>query len=268
MNRNEAINQLNLERKRKENRVWEEWFLTESQNNVTSGRLLDRTNKLSVIRDEYDKDLQRINNTPIEEVETKSPQKQVANNTQPRRTVSLGTENLPKNQPLIPGQEVRPRSQPTQVDNKNEPQVVRQAREENERAEKEEQDASEDSSSQENNQTPTPEQKNTGTKKSNRKLNDIECFVLIIIGIFADLLNLIPIINILVNLIVAPSLGIYFRMKKIFLGPTIIAGVIEFIPVLSVIPGTTLGIIFTIFYDRFGKKVLKNVPVVSTIVHK
>ena len=133
MNRGEAINQLNLERKRRENDVWQKWFLTETRREVTSSRLLDRTNELNKIRDSYDKALQRLNEQPPEQVEQnhqRTPRSvNRPTNTAPR--VRPGTENLPENQPLIPGQEVRSKSQTAQVNNQNEPQVVRLAREEN-----------------------------------------------------------------------------------------------------------------------------------------
>ncbi len=130
MNRGEAINQLNLERKRSENDVWEKWFLTETKGEVTSSRLLDRTNELNKIRDDYDKALQSLNKKPVEQ----NPQRTSRSVTRPTNTaprVRPGTENLPENQPLIPGQEVLPKSQITQVSNRDEPRVVRQAREEN-----------------------------------------------------------------------------------------------------------------------------------------
>lgn len=133
MNRGEAINQLNLERKRRENDVWEKWFLTETRGEVTSGRLLDRTNELNKLRDDYDKALQRLNEQPAEK-SGQNLQRTPRNLTRPTNVaprIAPGTENLPENQPLIPGQEVRPKSQVTQVNNQNEPHVVRQAREEN-----------------------------------------------------------------------------------------------------------------------------------------
>ncbi len=133
MNRGEAINQLNLERKRRENDVWEKWFLTETRGEVTSSRLLDRTNELNKIRDTYDKALQRLNEQPVgqEEQNLQRTPRSVNRPTNTAPRVAPGTENLPENQPLIPGQEVRPRSQVIQVSNQSEPQVVRQAREEN-----------------------------------------------------------------------------------------------------------------------------------------
>jgi hypothetical protein len=139
MNRGEAINQLNLERKRRENDVWEKWFLTETRGEVTSSRLLDRTNELNKIRDNYDKTLQRLNEQPAEQVE-QNPQRIPRSVNRPTNTVPRvrpGTENLPENQPLVPGQEVRPQSQSTQVNNESEPRVVRLAREENIRIESE-----------------------------------------------------------------------------------------------------------------------------------
>ena len=266
MNRGEAINQLNLERKRRENDVWEKWFLTETRGEVTSSRLLDRTNELNKIRDTYDKALQRLNEQPAEQVE-QNPQRTPRSVNRPTNTaprVAPGTENLPENQPLIPGQEVRPRSQVIQVSNQSEPQVVRQAREENNRVNTE----MNENEFETQEETSLIENKASKEAKRVHKLSTLQRFVLICIALLADLINLVPFLNILITAVVEPSLGIYFRIKKLTIAPTVIATIIEFIPGLSAIPGITLGVIITILYDQFGAGVVEKVPLLSKIVRK
>lgn len=72
LSRIQKIEQLNQERKRRENRVWEEWFTTEQNKRVTSEKLKARTNALNQIRDEYEKALIALNNTPEAELDAKN----------------------------------------------------------------------------------------------------------------------------------------------------------------------------------------------------
>lgn len=98
MTRNEIINQLNLEKKRKENAVWEEWFATESSGNVTSARLQKRTADLRRIQNEYDDAVFKINNTPIKEsLLPKTNTSRVNTQNIPNQSVSRASLNTPKN---------------------------------------------------------------------------------------------------------------------------------------------------------------------------
>jgi hypothetical protein len=138
MNRTEAINQLNLEKKRRENAVWQQWFATESSGEIPSERLQKRTADLRQIQNWYDDAVFKIHNTPIKEpvlphtqtspqevrtVGVQASQKQ--NDTQPtptqqprrqdqqkkvtspekaiKDTILKGAENLPENKPITLG---------------------------------------------------------------------------------------------------------------------------------------------------------------------
>ena len=146
MNRTEAITQLNQERKRKENRVWEEWFVTESKNQVTSERLQKRTDELNKIRDEYEKALFRINNQPqVQEnslpLQTKTNQLSSALSTRkltpqvqkqaPQDEILKGAENLPENKRISLGQSVRKPSVDGIQSKDNTPEIVRSAQAQN-----------------------------------------------------------------------------------------------------------------------------------------
>ena len=88
---------------------------------------------------------------------------------------------------------------------------------------------------------------------------------MIIVGLIADLINLVPFVNILVTLIITPMLVIYFRLKKLPVHTSIATGLLELIPVLSILPGVTLGIIITILIDRLGP-MLEEKASVSEVV--
>lgn len=161
MNRTEAINQLNLEKKRRENAVWEQWFATESSGNVTSARLQKRTADLRQIQNWYDDAIFKINNTPIKEValpknqtpqktedgllgqQTTRPRQDTTKNQQTRigaeKTTSnedilKGAENLPENKPINLGQEVQKRNVDgvqSPKNRRNKPSFVQEAWEQN-----------------------------------------------------------------------------------------------------------------------------------------
>lgn len=146
MNRNEAITQLNQERKRKENRVWEEWFITESKKQVTSDRLQKRTAELNSIRDEYERDLFKINNQPETRggslsLQTKPNQTKFGSTqsdipSQVRKessegAVLAGAENLPQNKPIFLGQSNRKPKIDGIQDKDTAPEIVRSARAQN-----------------------------------------------------------------------------------------------------------------------------------------
>ena len=309
MNRTEAINQLNLEKKRRENAVWEQWFATESSGNVTSARLQKRTADIRQIQNWYDDAVFKTNNTPIKEAplpqaqtiqtreegllgqqatrpqnttknqqQTQSQQlgRQVqqsrigAQKTTPNDDILKGAENLPENKPINLGREAQKRNVDgiqSSENRRNEPSLVREAREQNRSSEVREaqnQEETQESDTQEqDDDTREAEQ-----KKSGPKLSVTECFILLLFGIVSDLINLIPFVNILVSLFVTPVIALYFRMKKLPVGASVVAGIIELIPGLSVIPAITFGIIITILIDRFAPVILEKVPFASEALEK
>ncbi len=67
MNRREALEQLNQERKQKVNRVWEEWYRTEGKGVPTTERLKKRDLALNQIQDEFEKASLQINQGSFED---------------------------------------------------------------------------------------------------------------------------------------------------------------------------------------------------------
>jgi len=296
MNRTEAINQLNLEKKRRENAVWEQWFATESSGNVTSARLQKRTADIRQIQNWYDDAVFKTNNTPIKEgslpqTQTTRPQNTTKNQQQtqsqqlgqqvqqsrigaqkttPNDDILKGAENLAENKPINLGREAQKRNVDgiqSPENRRNEPSLVREAREQNRSSEVRE--AQNQEETQESNiQEQDADTREMEQKKSGPKLSVTECFILLLFGIVSDLINLIPFVNILVTLFVTPVIALYFRMKKLPVGASVVAGIIELIPGLSVIPAITFGIIITILIDRFAPVILEKVPFASEALEK
>lgn len=111
-------------------------------------------------------------------------------------------------------------------------------------------------------------QGDTNPKKGyNAKMPQISAIaiaLLIIFALIADVLTLIPIINVFVTLTVSPVLYLYWKIKGVPAYPTLIAGAIEIIPVVSMLPSITAGILAVVLIDRFGaSKLGKAAPKIT-----
>jgi|SRR3989344_4168592 len=84
------------------------------------------------------------------------------------------------------------------------------------------------------------------------KISTMEIVLLVLFAFTADILSFIPIINIVMSLVVTPVLFVYYKIKRVPTYPTIIAGVIEVVPVLSMLPAFTAGVLAVILIDKFG----------------
>ncbi len=78
----------------------------------------------------------------------------------------------------------------------------------------------------------------------------MEIIVLLFFGIIADLLSIIPVVNILVAIVMGAITQIYFRFKNVASGASLVGSLIELFPVLSVIPAHIASILLTIYIDR------------------
>ena len=87
------------------------------------------------------------------------------------------------------------------------------------------------------------------------KISDGAIYYLIVFAVIADLINLLPLVNILSTLITLPIFQIYFRLKGIKSTSFVVSQMIEFIPIISILPATTAGVVIVIIQDRFGNRV-------------
>lgn len=100
------------------------------------------------------------------------------------------------------------------------------------------------------------------------KISITEAYFLIVFAILADLINWIPILNWAVTIITLPSYQLYFYIKRMRGIHSLIGNLIELIPVLSVLPGITTGIVIAIIIDRMestklGSKIIKPVEKIA-----
>src|SRR3989344_7668550 len=97
---------------------------------------------------------------------------------------------------------------------------------------------------------------------SSSKFSPMEIYLLITFAIIADLINWIPVVNWIVTLITLPAFQLYFYLKGMRGIYSLVGNAIELVPVLSILPGVTTGIVLAIVFEKLeetsiGKKVLK-----------
>ena len=85
------------------------------------------------------------------------------------------------------------------------------------------------------------------------KISTAEAILLVFFAIIADVINLIPFINILATIVTFTITQLYFRMKGVKATFNIIMQLLEFIPIVSVLPLTTAGVVVTIIIDHNQK---------------
>ncbi len=91
------------------------------------------------------------------------------------------------------------------------------------------------------------------------KISGVEATLLIIVAIVADLVGLIPIVNIIGTLISLAITQAYFRIKGVKATANLVAQAIDLIPVLSILPATTVGVAIVLWLDRHPKGLVNKV---------
>lgn len=124
MNRRETIEQLNQERKKRENLVWQEYLASPLS---TAKKVAVRNLALDRIREEYEQSIVR---TEREEKVRKEPLQAKQSLSSPKSEIILGTENLPENKPLF-NPESTFRNTPRDTVPQEEPSLVQRARSQN-----------------------------------------------------------------------------------------------------------------------------------------
>ncbi len=88
------------------------------------------------------------------------------------------------------------------------------------------------------------------------RLSGTEAYFLIAFALIADLINWIPVINIITTVVTAAFFQFYFFIRKVKGAQwSLIGNIIEFIPVASVLPAITAGVVGTIIADRIQAKI-------------
>jgi len=105
-----------------------------------------------------------------------------------------------------------------------------------------------------------------------------EIYLLLAFAIVADLINWIPIVNVLVTIVAFPSYWLYFIIKGVSFAPTLpalIGNLLEIFPVLSAFPMVTVGVAVTIIINiileraaatKLGRTVTKTAGTASKFI--
>lgn len=86
------------------------------------------------------------------------------------------------------------------------------------------------------------------------KISTTEAYYLIVFAIIADLINWIPIVNFLVTAVTLPGFQFYFKIKGVKGIYSLAGNLAELIPVVSILPAITAGVITTIIVDRVSAR--------------
>lgn len=92
------------------------------------------------------------------------------------------------------------------------------------------------------------------------KISVLKAILCVAIALIADAISLIPYVNIVNGFVFWFSFTVYFWSKGVKkLGPNTVAAVVEVIPILSMLPAITLGVVVTIGMQwRHEKKEAKK----------
>jgi len=82
------------------------------------------------------------------------------------------------------------------------------------------------------------------------KISLPEAYFLVCFAIILDLINWIPVINIITTVISTASFQLYYFFKGVRGYASLATNLLEFIPILSALPLITTGAIITILIDR------------------
>lgn len=87
------------------------------------------------------------------------------------------------------------------------------------------------------------------------KLSGIDIAILVTTAVIADLLNPIPLVNIVVGAVSTGFFQLYFFIKGVKKSHySLIGNSMEFIPAVSILPAVTAGVIMTIMANRAEEK--------------
>lgn len=99
------------------------------------------------------------------------------------------------------------------------------------------------------------------------KISDAEAIIGTIICLIADVLSIIPVVNWVVWIFMAPSLWFYFKMKGVQSRYALIGSIIEVIPIISILPGYTVEWLVAVYMDRHPNSKLAQVTGVASKIN-
>lgn len=91
-------------------------------------------------------------------------------------------------------------------------------------------------------------------QKTEPKISMAEGTILVIFAVLADLVNWIPVLNVLVSFGTLGFFQLYFLMKGVRGIWSFAGNLMEFFPVVSLLPAVTGGVLATLWLDRHPSK--------------
>ncbi len=91
------------------------------------------------------------------------------------------------------------------------------------------------------------------------KISAVEILIITPICVLADILDIIPALNVLVGVVMIPLSYLYCLFRGVPNGRLLITGLLGIIPVLSILPNYTVGFLLTVYQDRNPESALATV---------
>lgn len=95
-------------------------------------------------------------------------------------------------------------------------------------------------------------------RQAEPKISAPEIYLLLAFALVADAVNWIPIINWFVTIVTLPGYWLYFKLKGVSGVWSMTGNLVELIPVVSIVPAITFGVLATILIDHFAPGELKK----------
>ena len=93
--------------------------------------------------------------------------------------------------------------------------------------------------------------------------NFLEGFFLITFALISDLINWIPVLNLIVTFLTLPAFQLYFILKKAKGVYSLAGNLAELIPGISILPAVTLGVLTTILITNKLAKAETLAPLIK-----
>ncbi len=100
------------------------------------------------------------------------------------------------------------------------------------------------------------------------KTNLVEILIIMSILIIADLLNWIPILNIILAILTLGITQLYFKKKGLKTNTNLILEIGEFVPIISVLPLASLGAAITFWIDHHPKSKIASAAKIANSPRK
>lgn len=95
-------------------------------------------------------------------------------------------------------------------------------------------------------------------REAEPKISGGEIYFLLAFALLADAVNWAPIVNWIVTMVTLPGYQFYFKMRGVNGAWSLGGNLIELIPLVSMLPAVTAGVLATILFDHFAPESVKQ----------